>query len=86
MRGRGPEVRSLRAHELYAGAWVVWMHSPRGGYGYVLPLVCQILRVSERSNRVKIEVRTKNGEWVERYVKVESLRLPENWKPPAPQA
>ena len=79
-------MRTVESHELEVGRPVVWMHQPRGGYGYVLPTVVTVARISESGKRITIRVKTTRGEIVERHVKPESLRLPDNWTPPASQA
>jgi len=60
------------ADDIFRGACVVWMHVPRGGYGYAIPIDAKVLLVGREL--VRIEVKTAAGEIVERAVKVGSLR------------
>lgn len=58
--------------DIYRGALVTWLHEPRGGYGYVVPVDAKVLAV--RRATVQIEVRTKAGSLVKRNVNPERLR------------
>lgn len=58
--------------DIYRGALVVWIHVPRGGYGYQLPIRAKVLLVGRE--KARIEMKKKDGSLVERVVKVDSLR------------
>jgi hypothetical protein len=51
---------------------VSWIHNPRGGYGFALPVDAIVLKVCAR--KVRIEVPLRDGTRVERVVKPDSLR------------
>lgn len=51
---------------------VSWIHVPRGGYGFAMPVDAVIVRVGPK--RVRICVPLKDGRSVERVVTPESLR------------
>ena len=55
-----------------AGDRVIWLHQPRGGYGYVIPVDGTVVRVAGQS--VVIRVPLKSGALVERRVPPENLR------------
>lgn len=57
------------------GQRVTWLHQPRGGYGFTVPVDARVIRFSRRGRPV-IEVRTAAGEIVTRCVLAESLRAP----------
>jgi hypothetical protein len=57
---------------LQPGMTVGWIHNPRGGYGFAVPVDAVIVRVGPR--RVRIRVALKDGRQVERVVSPESLR------------
>jgi len=59
---------------LTPGQKVVWKHIPRGGYGYVIPVPAEVVRVWVA--RVTIRVQKASGEYVNRVVKPESLVVP----------
>jgi len=67
-----PHARAVEAHELFVGAMVMWLHVPRGGYGYVFPVDAKVLGV--HSDRARIEVTKADGEIVRRTVRIENLR------------
>lgn len=58
--------------ELAPGMHVAWIHVPRGGYGFSVPVDAVVARVCSR--RVRIEVPLRDGRRVERLVRPESLR------------
>jgi hypothetical protein len=61
--------------DVFVGACVVWMHTPRGGYGYSMPVDAKVLGHSLRPHtQVTIEVKTKKGAALVRHVKAENLR------------
>jgi hypothetical protein len=51
---------------------VVWLHEPRGGYGYIYPVNAKITRITLK--KIQIEVVKKNGEKVCRWVLPEKLK------------
>jgi acyl-CoA hydrolase len=51
---------------------MTWMYSPRGGYGYTVPVNAEIVKVNRTT--VRIRVQRVGGEIVERNVRPESLR------------
>lgn len=62
--------------DLFLGCLLTWVHCPRGGYGYSIPVqakVCEIRKVPT-GWRVGIEVRTKSGSAVKRWVTPDTLR------------
>ena len=61
-----------RPCDLFRGELVVWLHVPRGGYGYVCPVEAKIVTWSR--DDVTIEVCRATGETVRRKVKISSLR------------
>ena len=68
--------------DVYPGALVTWLHVPRGGYGYVLPIDGKVIRVGKYAHGVVAltEVTTKTGRKVQRRVLLENLR----WTGPQP--
>jgi hypothetical protein len=56
--------------QLHPGDRVTWRYTPRGGYGYVIPVDGVVVRVGKR---ITIRVQRTNGEDVLRSVKAESL-------------
>lgn len=70
--------RRVESHEAFVGALVTWMHVPRGGYGYTMPVDAEIVALNLHGDRVGIRVRTRLGRTVRRYVDVASLR----WREP----
>lgn len=73
-------MRTIESHEAFVGALVAWMHTPRGGYGYTIPVDAKIVALNLHGDRAVIEVKTKAGAMVTRNVKTSSLR----WKKEAP--
>jgi hypothetical protein len=53
------------------GDEMVWKHQFRGDYGYVERIACRVVAIGRR--RVVIEVKTKDGQTVQRLVKAENL-------------
>jgi hypothetical protein len=65
--------------DVFPGAIVTWLHTPRGGYGYTMPVDAKVISHSRHPRtRVRIEVRKRNGEVVERFVDAANLR----WRSP----
>lgn len=62
----------MTLQELAPGMPVAWIHVPRGGYGFAVPVDAVVVRVCAR--RVRIEVPLRDGRRVERVVSPESLR------------
>jgi hypothetical protein len=52
-----------------------WLYTPRGGYGYTIPVNAEVVKVSAKT--VRVRVRRVNGEMVERNVKPASLKMRE---------
>ena len=69
-------MKEIQSHEIFVGAHVAWMHTPRGGYGYTYPVDAKVLHLNLQGDRARIEVITKSGRTVKRDVKTSSLR----WK------
>lgn len=57
---------------LQLGELVTWIHTPRGGYGYEIPVDAKILAL--KGDRATIEVQTKDGRTVKRRVLTKNLR------------
>jgi hypothetical protein len=62
----------VKLDELSPGMLVRWIHNPRGGYGFAVPVDAVVVRVGPK--RVRIRVPLKDGRHVERIVAPESLR------------
>ena len=62
----------MKLDELAPGMTVFWIHNPRGGYGFAVPVDAVIVRVGPK--RVRIRVPLKDGRHVERVVLPASLR------------
>lgn len=62
----------MKLDELQPDMPVTWIHNPRGGYGFAVPVDAVVVRVGPK--RVRIRVTLKDGRQVERLVKPESLR------------
>ena len=61
--------------DVFRGALVTWLHVPRGGYGYTMPVDAVVLRHAGRPRTwVQIEVAKANGDKVERRVDAGNLR------------
>lgn len=56
------------------GQLVTWLYTPRGGYGYTMPIDARIVDAGMVRKTVTIEVQKKSGELVLRKVKPENLR------------
>lgn len=63
--------RRVMRGDLYRGALVTWLHKPRGGYGFVMPIGATVLAVRQK---VAIVVTTADGREVSRMVDAENLR------------
>lgn len=55
-----------------AGDLVTWLHVPRGGYGYSMPVDAKIVRL--HAKYVTVEVKKRSGDLVYRRVLRTSLR------------
>lgn len=64
----------IASHEAFIGMLVTWVHVPRGGYGYAIPVDATIVKLSVDGTRAVVAVRTKSGARVERNVRTENLR------------
>lgn len=62
----------LTRDDVYRGRLVTWLHVPRGGYGYVMPIDAKVIDV--RGQKAEILVEQKDGRKVCRWVKISSLR------------
>lgn len=61
--------------DVFPGHLVMWLHQPRGGYGYVLPIPARVIRHARIPGTwVEIEVEKTDGTLVRRRVRVENLR------------
>lgn len=61
--------------DVFPGCLVTWLHTPRGGYGYAMPVDAKVISCHRRlSTRVTIEVTTKLGDKVQRCVDAKNLR------------
>jgi hypothetical protein len=56
-----------------AGDRVTWLHVPRGGYGYSMPIDAEIVRLHAKHATVKVKKRS--GDLVQRRVALSSLRV-----------
>ena len=54
------------------GQRVRWIHVPRGGYGFPIPVDATVVKIGEK--RVTIQVALGDGRSVRRVVRPESLR------------
>lgn len=64
----------VESHETFVGACVIWMHTPRGGYGYSYPIKAKIVKLNLQGDRATIEVERIDGQIVKRNVLTSSLR------------
>lgn len=55
------------------GESVTWLHHPRGGYGYIIPVAAKIIKITHSMATIEV-TRSANGEKVQRIVKIENLR------------
>ena len=62
----------MKLDELQIGMSVRWIHNPRGGYGFAVPVDAVVVLVCLK--RVRIRVPLKDGRHVERVVAPKSLR------------
>lgn len=61
--------------DVFPGARVTWIHVPRGGYGYEVPIPATVVAHAGRPRTwVAIEVVRRDGSKVRRRVDVASLR------------
>lgn len=61
--------------DVFPGALVTWLHTPRGGYGYTMPVDAKVLSHAKRPGTwVCIEVTTRQGRKVKRRVDIKNLR------------
>lgn len=62
--------------DVFPGSLVTWIHVPRGGYGFDVPIPAKVCVVARRPRTwVVIEVTTRRGALVKRRVDVASLRV-----------
>ena len=54
------------------GDQMSWSYTPRGGYGWVIPVNAEVVKVNAKT--VRIRVKRIDGAMVERNVKPESLK------------
>jgi hypothetical protein len=66
--------KTVEPHEAFVGALVFWMHTPRGGYGYQIPIDARIDALNPQGDKARIEVVKNDGAVVLRNVKTSSLR------------
>lgn len=70
-----PTVDTGGADDVFLGRLVLWMHRPRGGYGYSVPIPAVVVSHAMRPGTwVVIEVARRDGSKVKRRVDVASLR------------
>lgn len=62
----------IERRDLYRGALVTWHHTPRGGYGFIMPVDAEVVKINPK--KIRIRVRANSGSLVERNVDLESLR------------
>ena len=62
---------SFRSDRYASGEKCIWLHTPRGGYGYQVPVNATVMAVARK--RILIQVLRKDGVAVQRWVKPESL-------------
>jgi len=67
-------MRAVQPHELFVGALVSWMHVPRGGYGYTIPVDAKVVSLNLHGDLAIIEVARRDGSIVKRRVNTEKLR------------
>lgn len=60
--------------DVFKGLLCTWLHQPRGGYGYQIPVYAEVLSYRKTTQTVTIRVRTKSGARVTRTVPLTSLR------------
>lgn len=64
--------------DVFPGARLVWMHVPRGGYGFATPVDATVISVVRygraRELRVRIAIRTKDHRRVQRIVDAKHLQ------------
>lgn len=61
--------------DVFPGCLLTWLHTPRGGYVYTMPVDAVCIAHGRRpSNRVTIEVAKTTGEKVKRVVQAANLR------------
>lgn len=57
--------------DIKVGDKITWLHVIRGGYGYVERITGTVVKVT--SKRVRIAVKTKDGETVRRWIRRENI-------------
>jgi len=63
----------IPSHEMFVGALVTWMHTPRGGYGFSYPVPAKVVGLSLSGERARIEVQKRDGTNVRRTVSHQHL-------------
>lgn len=62
-------------NDVFRGALMTWLHTPRGGYGYTMPVDAVVVTHARRPKTwVMIEVKRINGTLVKRRVDAAKLR------------
>lgn len=70
-----PTVDTGGTDDVFPGRLMLWMHRPRGGYGYSVPIPAVVVSHAMRPETwVVIEVARRDGSKVKRRVDVASLR------------
>lgn len=69
-------VDSGERSDVARGSRVVWLHVPRGGYGYTLSIPAEVVAIHPTTGWVTISAQRQAGGCVKRVVRVSSLRHP----------
>jgi len=62
----------MKIEDIITGCTLTWLHEPRGGYGYVIPVDALVL--SKGNSKVKVEVKLRNGGKSIRFVNPDKLK------------
>lgn len=62
------------SEQFQPGQRVTWDWQPSGGYGYIVPVRGEVIRTTAKRVLIKVEMLKPKHEFVERWVKPESLR------------
>ncbi len=62
------------SHELFVGALVDWLHTPRGGYGFAIRIPAEIVSLNLMGTRAVIKFSARDGTRVKRTILHNSLR------------
>ena len=61
--------------DVYPGLLVTWLHTPRDGYGFAMPIDATVVSHARRPRTwVRVKVTTRSGRTVQRVVDVSTLR------------